>query len=218
MEDAPSPSPLDQRNAYHHRLPTTAPATNIVRVPIHRNCNDFIQQFVPYDNPAVFDVRPAQWHPRHKGVFLFQYTDFRGWPAVQPAANEDVIKAYLSPLTREDEMSGVCDKLLLEARWWCCWAQGFTYLEPELRWILTLVFDLVNVVIEKQKAAAAMMPVPMVGEDVDMSADIESDPMKLLFWEGRHCLHNLMSVIRDMKEEFGVDALKLPRLPWFNEI
>ncbi|OTA97613.1 hypothetical protein M434DRAFT_26647 [Hypoxylon sp. CO27-5] len=215
MADAPSPSPLDQP-IHHHPCPPTPPATNIVHLPIRRRCNEFLQQFVPYDNPAVFNVRPMHWHHLHQGIFLFQYTDFRGWPAVQPAANEHIIKAYLWPLTRDEERTDSCDKVLLEARWWCCWAQGFTHLEPELRWVLTLVFDLVGVVIAKQKAAAATLPATR-GQDVDMSAGTESDSVKSLFWEGRYYLHNLISVVKDMKEAFGINNLMIPRLPWFDE-
>ncbi|KAI0835387.1 hypothetical protein F5Y06DRAFT_299532 [Hypoxylon sp. FL0890] len=217
MEDVPSRSPLDPHNDRYPSPSTNLPVTNVVHVPIHRSRHDFLRQFVPYDDPVVFDVRPAQWHRHQKSVFLFRYTDFRGWPAVQPAANEEVIKAYLGPLAREDERSGACDKLLLEARWWSCWAQGFTYLEPELRWVLTLVFDLVGVIIAKQKAAAARVSGTMRRGDVDMGANMEPDDMTLLFWEGRYYLHNLMGVIMDMKEQFGIDNLKLPRLLWFDE-
>ncbi|KAI1408572.1 hypothetical protein F5Y13DRAFT_204731 [Hypoxylon sp. FL1857] len=232
MEDAASPSTsaLDQQQQHnprrHPQSPTHRPASTIVHLPIRRRSHDFLQQFVPYDNPAVFDVRPAQWHRRQESVFLFRYTDFRGWPAVQPAADEHIIKAYLRPLTRDDERDAACDPLLLDARWWCCWAQGFTHLEPELRWVLTLVFDLVGVVIAKQKAAAAAVTaakgsVPVGGggggEDVGMGVDMEPDRAKLLFWEGRYYLHNLMGVVRDMKEAFGIDNLWVPRLPWFEE-
>ncbi|KAI2466761.1 hypothetical protein F4781DRAFT_338611 [Annulohypoxylon bovei var. microspora] len=195
MEDAPPD---------HTCLP------NIVQVPIRVCASAFLQQFVPYENPAVFDVRPAQWHRWHQGVFFFRYTDFRGWPAVQPSAIERRIRNYFRPLVEEEERFGAVDGLLLDARSWCCWVQGFTYLEPELRWVLTLIFDLVNVVIAKQKAVAMRMPVTS-GGDVDMEAG--DDPGKL-FWEGRYYLHNLIAVVRDMKEAFGVPNLTIPRLPW----
>ncbi|KAI1479781.1 hypothetical protein F4774DRAFT_409613 [Daldinia eschscholtzii] len=103
----------EQRND----LPTI-PASRIVHLPIQRsrdgNRDDFLQ-FIPYDNPAVFDVRPAQWHRIRRGVFLFRYTDYRGWPAVQPVADERRIRAYFKPLD-VIEGDGFCDRALIEAR------------------------------------------------------------------------------------------------------
>ncbi|KAI1104001.1 hypothetical protein F4804DRAFT_207898 [Jackrogersella minutella] len=211
MEEASSP--LDQ----HISPPSPPPSpSNIVQIPICRPRvlgSAFLQQFVPYDNPAVFDVRPTQWHHRQQGIFFFRYTDYRGWPGVQPAADERRIRSYFQPLDDDDERSGGVDNLLLEARCWCCWAQGFTYLEPELRWVLTLIFDLVAIVIAKQRAVAARKPI-LRGEDVDM--DMDADSVQL-FWEGRYYLHNLMGVARDMKDTFGIENFTIPRLPWVTE-
>ncbi|KAI1206739.1 uncharacterized protein F4807DRAFT_221946 [Annulohypoxylon truncatum] len=199
MEDAPSDR-------------TTPSPSNIVRVPIRALSNAFLQQFVPYDNPAVFDVRPTHWHRRHEGIFLFRYTDFRGWPAVQPAANEWRIRNYFQPLVNEEERCSAVDGLLLDARSWCCWAQGFTHLEPELRWVLTLIFDLVNVIVAKQRASVMRTPVTPGGGGF-MEAD---DRPEKLFWEGRYYLHNLIAVVREMKETFGITNLTIPRLPWLD--
>ncbi|KAI0897418.1 hypothetical protein F4806DRAFT_507892 [Annulohypoxylon nitens] len=164
----------------------------IVNVPVRALRNMFIQQ--------------------HEGIFLFRYTDFRGWPAVQPAAHERQIRHYFQPLVDEEERCGGVDGLLLDARSWCCWAQGFTYLEPELRWILTLIYDLISVVIAKQKAIA--MGVSLAAES-GIRTDANDDPDKL-FWEGRYYLHNLMEVVREMRQTFGIANLTIPRLPWLD--
>ncbi|KAI1454317.1 hypothetical protein F4805DRAFT_460881 [Annulohypoxylon moriforme] len=191
---------------------TTPPPPRLIHIPIRALNDAFLQHFVPYDNPAVFDVRPMYWHSRHEGIFLFRYTDFCGWPAVQPAAIERRIRNYFRPLTNEEESCGAVDGLLLDARAWSCWAQGFTHLEPELRWVLTLIFDLVGVIIAKQRATATRTPT-IPGGNVDMDAD---DQPEKLFWEGRYYLHNLIAVVREMKETFGIPNLTIPRLPWLD--
>ncbi|KAL7621104.1 hypothetical protein AAE478_008417 [Parahypoxylon ruwenzoriense] len=156
MQEAPHREPRLVVTPPPTPAPTPIPSPTIVQLPIRRrNWEDSFLQFIPYDNPAVFDVRPWQWHPKLSNIFLFRYTDFNGRPAVQPAADERHIRAYFEPLVSEEERAG-CDRLLLEARWWCCYVQGFTHLEPELRWVLTLIFDLVGVVIEKQRMAATL--------------------------------------------------------------
>ncbi|KAI0883713.1 uncharacterized protein GGS22DRAFT_165887 [Annulohypoxylon maeteangense] len=201
MEDAPSDS----------RTPSPLPY-NFVHVPIRAIHDAFLQHFVPYDNPAVFEVRPIHWHRKHEGIFLFRYTDFRGWPAVQPAATERRIRNYFRPLVYEEQRCGAVDTLLLDARAWSCWAQGFTHLEPELRWVLTLIFDLIGIIIAKQMATGTRIPVTP-GGNVDMEADDQSGK---LFWEGRYYLHNLMAVVKEMKTTFGVPNLTIPRLPWLD--
>lgn len=159
------------------------------------------------------------------------------------------------------------DPLLLEARTWCCWAQGFSYLEPEIRWVLTLVYDLVGVLIAKQKRAAvnsrrARVPVGdyrgggpsngfnnnsnSIGNSSGSGSGIggigsiggstwnwsgleegrrggggrgsenAKNPGRL-FWSGRYYLYSLMAVVRDLKEEFRVQDLVIPRFMWFAE-
>ncbi|KAK6952050.1 hypothetical protein Daesc_006578 [Daldinia eschscholtzii] len=190
----------EQRND----LPTI-PASRIVHLPIQRSRDgrrdDFLQ-FIPYDNPAVFDVRPAQWHRIRRGVFLFRYTDYRGWPAVQPVADERRIRAYFKPLD-VIEGDGFCDRALIEARWWCCWAQGITYVEPELRWVLTLIFDLIGFLIEKQRNATKNSIIQGAG----------GLTLERMFWEGRVYLHSLIAIVNDMKEGFGIENLVIPQLP-----
>lgn len=130
MQDAPTPEPV-QSSFRPPRRPT--PGT-IVQVPIKRNRKrSHIQEFIPYDNPAVMDVQPLQWHRKMQGIYMFRYTDFQGWPAVQPTGKEKRIRAYFEPLLEHDSEERYCDEVMLEARWWCCWVQGFTNLEPELR-------------------------------------------------------------------------------------
>ncbi|KAI0850021.1 hypothetical protein F5Y00DRAFT_268787 [Daldinia vernicosa] len=162
MQDVTSPS------EQHSHL-STIPTGKIVHLPIRRSRDgsrsDFLQ-FIPYDNPAVFNVQPAQWHRVRRGVFLFRYTDYRGWPA------------------------------------WCCWAQGITYLEPEIRWVLTLIFDLIGFLIEKQWNAARN----------SITKGARDSVLKQLFWEGRSYLHSLMAIVKDMKEGFGVENLTVPQL------
>ncbi|KAI2780275.1 hypothetical protein F4815DRAFT_470718 [Daldinia loculata] len=203
MQDVTSPS------EQQHNYLSTIPAGRIVHLPIRRRCDgsrsDFLQ-FIPYDNPAVFDVQPAQWHHVRRGVFLFRYTDYRGWPAVQPAADERRIKAYFKPLDAI-EGAGGCDRVLIEARWWCCWAQGITSLEPELRWVLTLIFDLIGFLIEKQWNATRNSIIKGARDSV----------LKQLFWEGRSYLHSLMAIVKDMKEGFGIENLTVPQLPGIME-
>ncbi|KAI1466526.1 uncharacterized protein F4812DRAFT_460797 [Daldinia caldariorum] len=198
MQDNTSSS--KQRN-----IPPAIPAGGIVYLPIRRSRNgsrtDFLE-FIPYDNPAVLDVRPAQWHRIRRGVFLFRYTDYRGWPAIQPVADERCIKAYFKPLD-VIEGDGNCDRALIEARWWCCWAQGITYLEPELRWVLTLIFDLIGFFIEKQRNATRYSIIHGV---TDLA-------LERLFWEGRSYLHSLIAIVNDMKEGFGIENLVTPQLP-----
>ncbi|KAI1392381.1 uncharacterized protein F4822DRAFT_425590 [Hypoxylon trugodes] len=200
--------------------PTTTPpsvkpnGTTVVHVPICRREESFynFSDFVPRDNPVVFSVEPTQWHRIHQGVYLFRYTDFRGWPAVQPAASEWRIKTYFQPLTNDEggmlPNSGgraKVDWLLLEARWWCCWAQGFTHLEPELRWVLTLIFDLVGVLIAQQKAATSAI------------AGSEEEWMRIgkMQMQGRYYLAGLVTVVKEMKETFGIENLYIPHFPWF---
>ncbi|KAI0007396.1 hypothetical protein F4779DRAFT_592259 [Xylariaceae sp. FL0662B] len=65
--------------------PVPGASPGIVRLPI-RSIPD-VSQFIPYDNPAVFDVQPCGWHPKLHDVFLFRYTDINGLPALQPAAD-----------------------------------------------------------------------------------------------------------------------------------
>ncbi|KAI0119528.1 hypothetical protein F4814DRAFT_458756 [Daldinia grandis] len=198
MQDVTSPS------EQHDHL-STIPADRIVHLPIRRrrdgSRSDFLQ-FIPYDNPAVFDVQPAQWHHVSRGVYLFKYTDYRGWPAVQPVADEHRIKAYFKPLDIIEANRG-CDRVLIEARWWCCWAQGITYLEPELRWVLTLIFDLIGFLIKQQWDATRNSMIKGARDSV----------LKQLFWEGRSYLHSLMAVVNDMKEGFGIENLTVPQLP-----
>ncbi|KAI1803892.1 hypothetical protein F4811DRAFT_571634 [Daldinia bambusicola] len=198
MQDATSSSE-------HRSILPTIPADRTVYLPIRRSRNgsrtDFLQ-FIPYDNPAVFDVQPAQWHRIRRGVFLFRYTDYRGWPAIQPVADERRIKAYFKPLD-VIEGDGCCDRALIEARWWCCWAQGTTYLEPELRWVLTLIFDLIGFFIEKQRNATRY-------SIISGARDIA---LERLFWEGRSYLHSLIAIVNDMKEGFGIENLATPQLP-----
>lgn len=121
MQDAP---PLLRDNIYPTlpSSPTSPPTPNVVRLPIHRQRDgtepDGFMHFVPYENPAVFDVQPSQWHRTLQGIFLFRYTDYRGWPAVQPTGDWGRIEAYFQSLADEGDES--CDKLLLEIRLWCC--------------------------------------------------------------------------------------------------
>ncbi|KAI2617176.1 hypothetical protein GGR54DRAFT_641279 [Hypoxylon sp. NC1633] len=228
-----SPASLEQHNSFHPSNPSSSPPTltqtedpnqrqsmGIVQVPVRQDQlvpGNSALQFVPYDNPAVWSVQPLRWHRRHAGLFMFRYTDFRGWPAVMPAADEARIREYFAPLDREISMGdGKMDTdgamhgngLLVQARLWACWAQGFTVLEPELRWALTLVFDLACVLIEKQRAAA-LLPLGMTGGS-------GGDPARL-FWEGRYYLHDLMVVVRRLSDAFHVEGLSVPRFDWFEE-
>ncbi|KAI8966073.1 hypothetical protein F5Y11DRAFT_211309 [Daldinia sp. FL1419] len=202
MQDPTSPS------GKHSHL-SAIPPRKIVHLPIQRcregSRTDFLQ-FIPYDNPAVFDVQPVQWHRVRRGVFLFRYTDYKGWPAIQPVASERRIKTYFKPLDAI-EGDGGCDRALIEARWWCCYAQGITYLEPELRWALTLIFDLIGFFIESQRNAAKALIKGEVG-----SLDLEE-----LLWAGRSYLHSMIAIMNDMKEGFGIDNLAIPQLPWIME-
>ncbi|RYO77644.1 hypothetical protein DL762_009124 [Monosporascus cannonballus] len=125
----------------------TAAAADVVRVPMYRPENAL--SFIPYDNPVVIDI---DWDesPKFTGIALFRYTDVFGRAAVQPSGEWGRLRHYLRPLDRDEE--GCCDPVLRRARVWCCWAQGFEFLEFELRWVLTLVYDFVNVMIARQKA------------------------------------------------------------------
>ncbi|RYP32771.1 hypothetical protein DL767_005019 [Monosporascus sp. MG133] len=119
---------------------------DIVRVPMYHP--EGALSFIPYDNPAVVDI---DWgtSPRFTGIALFRYTDVFGRAAVQPSGEWDRLRRYLRPLDKDESR---CDPLLRQVRVWCCWAQGFQFLEFELRWVLTLVYDFVNVMIARQRA------------------------------------------------------------------
>ncbi|KAI5925752.1 hypothetical protein F4810DRAFT_30685 [Camillea tinctor] len=196
----------------------------IVRVPIRDRKS--VLSFIPYSDPALFDVRPLGFHPKFPELFMFRYTDWAGRPAVQPTSDRAAIRYYLAPLdghafpfsygpaaaTRTDGVNNEnrgnrhgrrgrgrkTDSLLRHARWWSCWAQGFQYLEPELRWLLTLVFDLTNVMTARQRIAG-------YGAE---------DPV---FWRARHFLHDLLGVAEDLAELYGIPNLDVPKLDWFAE-
>ncbi|KAI1076995.1 hypothetical protein F5B20DRAFT_593610 [Whalleya microplaca] len=153
---------------------------SLVRIPIHSFQS--VAEFIPYEKPAVFNVRPCDWHPKLHSIFLFQYTDI----------NSKHLELYFEPLAREE---GSCDALLRTIRVWCCWAQGFDQLEPELRWLLTLIFDLVNVMISKQKIWG-------YGKE------------SALFWESRIQLQQLMAVAKDLKEMFRIPNFDIPQVEW----
>ncbi|KAI1766273.1 hypothetical protein GGR53DRAFT_464509 [Hypoxylon sp. FL1150] len=228
---APSPPPP---TSPPHRLP---PAGSIVRVPVavRRDVRTrTLGEAIPSWTASA--VRPLGWHRRAQGVYLFAYTDVLGRPAVQPAAREPAIREYFG---EEDERSqkgqgggrggGGCDPVLLEARRWCCWAQGFSLPEPEMRWALTLVFDLVNVLIARQRAAAketgrwcggggghcygtasgggVHYGVGAIGADGN-----PGEP----FWLGRYYLFKLLNVVADMRDEFGIDNMTIPVFPWLS--
>ncbi|RYP45139.1 hypothetical protein DL768_008497 [Monosporascus sp. mg162] len=118
----------------------------VVRVPMYRP--EGALSFIPYDNPAIVDI---DWDtsPRFTGIVLFRYTDVFGRAAVQPSGEWDPLCRYLRPLDKDESR---CDPLLRRVRVWCCWAQGFRFLEFELRWVLTLVYDFVNIMIARQRA------------------------------------------------------------------
>lgn len=174
-------------------------------------------------------VRPLGWHRKLQGVYLFRYKDFLGRPAVQPAAREPQIREYFG---RSEEREGRdqekerrgCDAVLLEARRWCCWAQGFHLPEPEMRWVLTLVFDLANVLIARQEAAARETGWRARGggggylcrnaSDCETgAAGADMSPAEL-FWLGRYYLFNLMNTVADMRDEFGIENLSIPNFAW----
>ncbi|RYP77849.1 hypothetical protein DL771_000946 [Monosporascus sp. 5C6A] len=118
---------------------------DVVRVPMYRP--EGALSFIPYGNSAVVDI---DWDasPRFTGIALSRYGDTFGRAAVQFSGGWDRLRRYLRPL---DEDESCRDPLLRRARVWCCWAQGFVFLEPELRWVLALVCDFVNVMIARQR-------------------------------------------------------------------
>ncbi|KAI1641458.1 hypothetical protein F4809DRAFT_12067 [Biscogniauxia mediterranea] len=190
---------------------TTTGAT--VDVPIRDRSS--VLDFIPYDDPSTFDVRPLDFHSKYPELFMFRYTDFAGQPAVQPTSARGTIQNYFAPLdslppcpspscanndnnkaaAREGERG---DSLLRHARWWSCWAQGFQYLEPELRWLLTLVFDFANVMAARQALGGYGAESPV-------------------FWRARHILHDLLGVAEDLAELYGIPNIEVPRLDWFAE-
>ncbi|KAI1379784.1 hypothetical protein F4677DRAFT_407650 [Hypoxylon crocopeplum] len=47
------------------------------------------------------------------------------------------------------------------------------------------------------------------------SRDVKGEGEAQLFWEGRYYLHSLLSVVRDLRDVFGIPNLTVPQLPWF---
>ncbi|KAI1500670.1 hypothetical protein F5X99DRAFT_232570 [Biscogniauxia marginata] len=173
-----------------------------------------VLEFIPYDELSVlFSVLPLDFHAKFPEVFMFRYTDFRGEPAVQPTSNKTGIQRYFAALDttattgqgkieNRNNKSRVgsesrCDSLLRHARWWCCWAQGFEYLEPELRWVLTLVFDFANVMIARQALGGYGAENPV-------------------FWRARYYLHDLLGVVEDLAELYEIPNIVVPSLEWFS--
>ncbi|KAI1494577.1 hypothetical protein F5X96DRAFT_526900 [Biscogniauxia mediterranea] len=202
---------------------TTATAGVMVDVPICDRTS--VLDFIPYDDPSTFDVRPLDFHAKYPELFMFRYTDFAGQPAVQPTSAQGTIQAYFAPLDSDSLLPAACpsspsscansnkaattaregrkeeervDSLLLHARWWSCWAQGFQHLEPELRWLLTLVFDFANVMAARQALGGYGAESPV-------------------FWRARHVLHDLLGVAEDLAELYGIPNIEVPRLDWFAE-
>ncbi|KAI5867603.1 hypothetical protein GGS23DRAFT_592906 [Durotheca rogersii] len=212
MPDAP---PLEP-GTIHTPPPAPQSAPTIIKVPIRRREKKMVLSFIPYDNPAVLSVVPWRWHRNLGGIFWFRYTDFRGWPALQPTANIPRIREYFGALDDNDERAG-CDPLLLEARRWCCSVQGFCVLEPELRWLMTLIFDLVNFAVERQRTARnlAQHSCRDDGKSTGNSPEEDLDPEKVL-WEGRYYLYFLIMAAKVLKREFKVEGLTIPSLPWFS--
>ncbi|KAI0602740.1 hypothetical protein F4775DRAFT_600706 [Biscogniauxia sp. FL1348] len=99
--------------------------------------------------------------------------------------------------TAREEMAAA-DSLLRTAREWCCWAQGFQMLEPEVRWLLTLVFDFANLMVARQTLGAYGAESP-------------------LFWRARYVLHGLICAAEDLAELYDIPNLDVPRLDWFAE-
>ncbi len=149
--------------------------TDVIRVPIRRRVDSSILAFIPYDNPAVWDFSWDDRGPasscsrdqRFPGITLLRYTNAFGRRAAQPTAGgARELRRYLAALDEaEDDVAaadygdvarGRCDPVLREARAWSCWAQGFRFLEFELRWTLTLVFDFANVMMARQRQDAAV--------------------------------------------------------------
>ncbi|KAI1779280.1 hypothetical protein F4818DRAFT_403950 [Hypoxylon cercidicola] len=241
---SPSPSPPTSPSSARRLHP---PAGSIVRLPIRQrqrhqqsrgaSSGDEDDDLSEWLSAAAAAVRPLAWHRKLQGVYLFRYTDFLGRPAVQPAAREPHIRAYFGPAEEEEEEEDdqdrdregeaggrSCDAVLLEARRWCCWAQGFHLPEREMRWVLTLVFDLVNVLIARQKAAVKEVGwrtggYPYCGNGGDAGygigagAGADMGPAEL-FWLGRYYLFHLINIVADMKDEFGIENLSIPAFAW----
>ncbi|KAI0172525.1 hypothetical protein GGR52DRAFT_411036 [Hypoxylon sp. FL1284] len=207
----------------------------VVRLPILRWAPSPSQLQTPSSRSqprsAALAVQPLGWHRKLEGVYLFRYIDFLGHPAAQPAGRGPQIRTYFGPDDdvenrgggKEEERTsakggmqrrtgGACDAVLLEARRWCCWAQGFDLPEPEMRWALTLVFDLVNVLIGLQRRAAAWKAVGggYPGRN-KKGADMNSEE---LFWLGRYYLFNLMGIVTDIRDELGIAELCIPAFAW----
>ncbi|KAH9889250.1 hypothetical protein F4778DRAFT_785799 [Xylariomycetidae sp. FL2044] len=182
-------------------------AAKMVKVPIKtRHCAAL--ESIPYGDPVLYEVHLEGAHRKFENMFLFSYTDFEGQRAVQPTGSVRRLHAYFAPLSRSpEEAAGRCDSLMITARLWSCWAQGFSMLEHEIRWVLTVVFDLANTTIARQRACHKCLPIG--------AADRAAGGESVVFWEARYALHDLVRLVEALKEEFGVTDLTIPTFEWF---
>ncbi|KAI1335323.1 hypothetical protein F5Y15DRAFT_251518 [Xylariaceae sp. FL0016] len=95
--------------------------------------------------------------------------------------------------------AGHVDSILRKVRTWSCWSQGFRFLEMEIRWLLTVVFDAVNLAIAWQCAGRYGAEHPM-------------------FWKARYVVHELIYLVMDLVKEFNIPNFgQPPEVNWFAE-
>jgi hypothetical protein len=96
--------------------PPVAPGT--VHVPVRHR--EDAMSWIPHDNPAIYSISYSE-HQRYKQLFVFNYIDVNGVPAVHPASDMETLQVYFAPLLHDERH---CDLVLRQARLWSCYAQG----------------------------------------------------------------------------------------------
>lgn len=126
-------------------------------------------------------------------LLYFEYTDINKLPAVQPVSKHaQELHAYFGELNGQD---GRGSRPLRGIRTWCCWAQSNPSLDPKVRWLLTYIFDSVNVMLSRMSRST---PAHRPAES----------------WNNRHVLFQQLVMVEDLLKHFGTKNMMIPRPKW----
>ncbi|KAH7037401.1 uncharacterized protein B0I36DRAFT_65492 [Microdochium trichocladiopsis] len=126
-------------------------------------------------------------------LFLYNYFDLYGLPAVQPVSGHaQELDEYFEQSSSRDGHGG---KMLRAILVWCCWAQSNHSLSHELRWLLTYIYDSVNIILY---SAETGLCIPGCAE----------------FWTNRNVLFQQLARAENLLKHKGVENMMIARARW----